>query len=570
MLLLVLVVTIPLIGIPAIGGSSEAREGQVIAVMTDQQEFVLPLRNGVIPSKPPLFHWMGYGVAAITGAVDEFSVRLPSLLAGIALLAVLTFVMKEVENAERAPSGTATPELALGILVISYGYFHMMHQAMVDMVYALTVWITIWAGIGVFDPEIDSRARSVRRSLFWLSCGAAAVARGPLGALLPVLLTAAAGFSMRGHIGVVWQLVRPSLGWVIFAAVALPWYLLAIDRGGMAFVDRQLLFENLSRVTGGEFVNEEPWYYYGPSLLRTTFPWSALLLSLIVWRGSRGQRWSRSLRVPLSIMLVGLLCISASSGKRHSYLLPLYPAVAWACAAFTGEWLRSLSDAGRRRLRTFVGGVWVTLLVLSGISLVLLAAASGLRFMLKPTLWEIQSWVGSHALRPLFILALFGAYGGLIHRRANGDIRTTVFSCWVVSLSLLSSWHCVASGVKGHLKNFQPIANAVRGKLPPGSMLSVLKHERDEFFDPFFFYFRDSVQLLDDSLNVDPPCVGYSLVKASWFDGGGEAALIRGKNDVTEIARYRNLVDGKEGRADREMVLFLCRSAQSEAGAPWT
>jgi 4-amino-4-deoxy-L-arabinose transferase-like glycosyltransferase len=351
-LLLIAFASLPLIGIPSIGGSSEAREGQVIAVMAGEREFILPLRNGVIPSKPPLFHWLGYGTSLVVGAVNEFSVRLPSLLAGLALLAVVAFVVRKIETFERGSIRSALPECTVAILSISYGYFHMMHQAMVDTVYALTVWLTIWAGIGVFDPERDQCSRGARRSLFWFCCGMAALARGPLGALLPVVLTATAGMTLRGNFGVVWQLLRPSLGWIVFAAVALPWYLLAIDRGGAPFIERQLLFENLNRVTGGDFVNEQSWYFYGPSILRTTFPWSALVLGMGIWRVRRAGQWSMKLRVPLAIALVGLLCLSVSSGKRHSYLLPIYPCVAWTAAALAA--VDQLSE--RRESATPAGG----------------------------------------------------------------------------------------------------------------------------------------------------------------------------------------------------------------------
>jgi hypothetical protein len=102
-----------------------------------------------------------------------------------------------------------------------------------------------------------------------------------------------------------------------------------------------------------------------------------------------------------------------------------------------------------------------------------------------------------------------------------------------------------------------------------GSQLSVLKHERDEFFDPFFFYFRRPTRLLSDDLTIAPQCVGYSLAKASWFDRGGKAALLQRGAEVTELARFQNLVDGKGERADREVVLFLCLGGESDEASPW-
>ena len=41
---------------------------------------MLPLRNGAIPSKPPLFHWIAASVASVTGLSDA-AVRAPSAIA---------------------------------------------------------------------------------------------------------------------------------------------------------------------------------------------------------------------------------------------------------------------------------------------------------------------------------------------------------------------------------------------------------------------------------------------------------------------------------------------------------
>ena len=46
------VVYLLFLGLPLIGGSSEAREAQVIDVILRENTWALPLRNGIVPSKP--------------------------------------------------------------------------------------------------------------------------------------------------------------------------------------------------------------------------------------------------------------------------------------------------------------------------------------------------------------------------------------------------------------------------------------------------------------------------------------------------------------------------------------
>src|SRR3989442_8790279 len=67
----------------------EAREGLVVREMLRTGDWILPLWNGsVVPSKPPLFHWLAASAAALTGAgVTEHTLRAPSIvLAGLGVL----------------------------------------------------------------------------------------------------------------------------------------------------------------------------------------------------------------------------------------------------------------------------------------------------------------------------------------------------------------------------------------------------------------------------------------------------------------------------------------------------
>jgi len=59
----------------------EPREATVVWEIYTSGEWILPLRNGhIIPSKPPLFHWLGALFSLAGGSVSELTVRLPSAL----------------------------------------------------------------------------------------------------------------------------------------------------------------------------------------------------------------------------------------------------------------------------------------------------------------------------------------------------------------------------------------------------------------------------------------------------------------------------------------------------------
>ena len=70
---------------PPIGTHGEAREGLVVQDVVARGHWVLPHRNGEVPSKPPLFHWIAAATAALVGLSDAV-VRFPSALAAWSVL----------------------------------------------------------------------------------------------------------------------------------------------------------------------------------------------------------------------------------------------------------------------------------------------------------------------------------------------------------------------------------------------------------------------------------------------------------------------------------------------------
>jgi 4-amino-4-deoxy-L-arabinose transferase-like glycosyltransferase len=164
------------VGVPAIGGSSEAREAQVVDVIVRDGSWILPLRNGVIPSKPPLFHWLAALVSMASGGVNEFSVRLTSQLAAALCLLLVAAVAYRLASLLQTFQGPDHPRraalLAAGILSLTYGFYIMGCQAMVDMTFAACVWASLAAvvyGIQRADPGSKTiRIHWLGRALFWL------------------------------------------------------------------------------------------------------------------------------------------------------------------------------------------------------------------------------------------------------------------------------------------------------------------------------------------------------------------------------------------------------------------
>lgn len=558
-------ILVGLLGLPPIGGSSEAREAQVIDIMYRTGEYVLPLRNGLVPSKPPLFHWTGLAVSKLFGGVTEWTVRIPSVIFALGVLGLLYGTANQLGRLKRVDNRDPdyVPYFAVLTTSLMYGFIHMGQRAMVDMCFAFFCWAAWYFGTrALVDAELrDPRYVRQWKTLFWASCGFAVLARGPIGVVVPPFLMVLGSVTVFGLKRALALWTSPTIGWVVCIAIFLPWYLLAFERGGDAFLDRQLFFENMQRFQGGDFVNEEPFWYYVPSLLRTAFPWSLLILGLL-WKEARSGTLVRrkSRNFALIMALGGVLIFSIASGKRHSYMLPFFPFLGIVAGELISSWYLSLSDNGHQRLIRSLGVVLNLCLFLLLVFVALVALSDSPPISLTPLAWEVASWIRSHGA-PIVVFAgaaaLLVTFGSAFH---TVPIRS-LFAC----IGILSAGAVALSigvGIKGRIKNFEQIASAISTQVPASEPLAVIKHVRDEFFDPILYYVHRSVELLPrDTENLE--CRKNTVALGAWFDQVGRQILLDRGYSVQEIARYNDLSDAARGNRDREMILFSCRETLS-------
>jgi 4-amino-4-deoxy-L-arabinose transferase-like glycosyltransferase len=552
-----------LIGLAGVAGSSEAREIQVADTIRRQGEWILPLRNGVIPSKPPLYHWLVASFSFLTGRVDEFSARAVSQLSAALCLVLVAFVTYRFAWLTRADQGARHPRraalLAAGILSLTYGFYQMGCQAMVDMTFVGCVWCALAAVVASITVNHEGKlvARWWGSVLFWLMVSVAILARGPLGAVLPCLLVSVGALATTGLRGAARAIFKPSLGWfAIF--VPLTWYWLAYQRGGEPFLERQIFFENLKRFSGGDFVNSEAWWFYAPSLLRVTSPWCAVLIALVLYggwpRGSVSYRESRWVVrwLPTILLLVATVMLSLSSGKRHSYTLPLLPLVAMQIALELSSLLERGGAALRMRLARFGRRteVWVSGLSIFAIVMLTFAIEGGL-------LQDAVTREGYLALAPLFVrfmpilLVLFLFIVAGIRRGLTGVMATV----WLLLVLVMSGVTAAGSVVKSHYKGFEQMGATWLATAAEGERLAVFKHPFDEYFDPLLMYVRRPVSLIPLE-RVGQECAPGTVYAAKriWLDA--HEGLFRG--ELVRIVTVRERLLAIREDAKRDTVFFRC------------
>jgi len=487
----------------------EAREGLVVREMLRTGDWILPLWNGsVVPSKPPLFHWLAAASAALTGAgVTEHTLRAPSIvLAGLVVLLVFL--------AGRAWGGEQVGCMAALVLATTPQFLNEAGDGRVDM--TLTTAIT---GAQLAFVHALRGGGGPTRLVLALCLALAILAKGPVGPGL-VGLTALVSALANRRLGPALRLVRP-LPVLVFLAVAGGWYGLAYHHRGMDFVAKQIISENGEALLGSaRFPYRSPFFYLAPLVLGG-LPWT-LVLPWALARGWRSGDLAR--RHAVAWAAVVLVFFSLAPLKRAAYLLPLRPAL----ALMIGWWLAETAEEERP------AGGWVAvargLAVVSVAGLLALGAAAGaVRWGLVPSARLIEQGarheidaatylrVVAAAWAPIGAL-LTGALAAGLAGRALGRAR------WrEAALATAAAVACTTIVVYGLFvparaaqKSVKPFAHAVRDRLGPDDRLALLASDEEI---PFIFHVDRNVPVLAPAGARPPddvPAGYYVLDQTRW------------------------------------------------------
>ena len=300
----------------------EAREALVIAAMDQQKNLILPLRNGVdIPSKPPLFHWCALGFEKLLHQ-PELSFRLPSVCAA----AVLVFLLYCFACPVLGPTSAAFASL---LLLSSLDFFRTAMVARVDMLFALWVVAAILALGEVVEDFVLLRRRNMR-ALVLASCAIVlgVLTKGPAALVFPWLI---AGITLLCFVPlkeIPWKLAFAAGSTTAF--VSCLWYLAAYGIGGRAFLETQVMRENVARVVGmDEYHTGHAGAFYMPFLLLLLglLPLSLMLPQLFVALNKKRMLLKKPRIAYVAIWALFFpVFFSFTASQRSVYLLQCIPA----------------------------------------------------------------------------------------------------------------------------------------------------------------------------------------------------------------------------------------------------
>lgn len=351
--LLSTLVIIPFLGETIFYSKGEPREAIVAYSMLESGNWILPLNYGTdIAYKPPFLYWSIAAISAIFGGVSEFSSRLPSAIAFLAMQFVFFGFVARYKD-------TKTAVITSLLLLTSFEVHRAAVACRLDMLQVSFIVISLCL---LFRWDEKGCKGIPWTAVVLMSCGT--LTKGPVGSIFPCMC-----------IGI-YQLIRGrSFGKTFLSLFGIGllsliplgiWFYAAWLQGGQPFMDL-MLEENTGRFVGKMSYpsHHNPLWYNFLTIIWGWTPWTLVLLispfglkwnemHLLpagnsftgrirkVWDNIRSQSPIQLFIWIVIIAIFVFYCIPKS--KRSVYLLPIYPFM----AVLIAQYLEALMQKGAK------------------------------------------------------------------------------------------------------------------------------------------------------------------------------------------------------------------------------
>lgn len=421
------ILTLPSLGSTSLWDIDEGLNAEAAREMYERGDYVVPQFNfKPRTAKPPLLYWL-QAMAYRHFGVSEFSARLPSALA-MALAALLTYRLG------RRMFSPIAGLLAALILLSNVQSSILAHAATPDSVLLVCLVFTLtlfWEGYS-----------SGTSRWLWqpgIGCGLSALAKGPIGLLLPVAIVVYFLIAQRQ--------LRRLWDWRLFGGAALvilvagPWYALVGAETHGAFLKAFWQNDNVNRFLNSMEGHRGPFWYYAVSMTLGLTPWCVFLVPTI-WDTARTfapSSESSEKRDPVRFLIcwavVYFAFFSLAQTKLPNYVLPVFPPVALLMGRYLDRWRLGTSSPPGWLVPAALG-----LLVLTGAGTALgLLIASGAIF---PQAMQGRAIVGLAPWALIGAIPTFGAIAAWMYlaNRRRAAALATISAAAIAFLGTAAAW----------------------------------------------------------------------------------------------------------------------------------
>ncbi|MDP2239256.1 MAG: glycosyltransferase family 39 protein [Burkholderiales bacterium] len=307
----------------------EGRYAEIPREMAVSGDWLTPRLNGVkYFEKPPLQYWATAAAYEMFGQ-HHWTVRIWPAATGFAGI-VLAYVIGSMLF------GALAGLYAALILASSLGYVLVAHVATLDM--GLTFFMTLTLGGLLLGLRQQATAAENRlwMHVAWAGMALAALSKGLIGVVLPVMVLAAYIVVQRDF-GLLRRL-RLWTGGLLFLAIAAPWFV-AVSIANPGFFDFFFIHEHFQRFLTKGHRRPGPWWYFFPILALTILPWLSILCDALArsWKARGAAAEFQPQRFLMLWIVLIFAFFSVSGSKLPSYIMPIYPALALLMGLYLSE-----------------------------------------------------------------------------------------------------------------------------------------------------------------------------------------------------------------------------------------
>ena len=306
--------------------------GEVIRVMFERNNWLIPMVNGqVYADKPVFYFWLALIISKAAGGVSEWTARLPAALGGLGLVLTTYYFGKTFYDRQ-------TGLFAGLILATTSRVMWESRFVRLDTVLSFFLLLGFLFFLKAFVGNSDKRLFLYAYLCFAL----ATLTKGPIGIVLP-------GLAILSLIVVTgrWREIKEMRlvsGATLVLATILPWLLLLHLRGEDQWLKDFIWIHNFQNYTLEPIGHIRPFYYYFLNLPADFLPWTVLLPGALIFY----YPWAERLKNPASLALTCwfaaiVVFFTVSKSKIAYYLLPVLPSV----ALLASNYLKVLASRGK-------------------------------------------------------------------------------------------------------------------------------------------------------------------------------------------------------------------------------
>lgn len=310
----------------------EGRYSEVAREMIATGDYITPRVNGVaFLDKPILYYWLQALSIKLFG-LKEWALRFFPALLGIACCLMTYACGRNLFNRR-------TGLISAAILATTPLFFVGAHYANLDLEVAALISCSLLLFLmGAASHSPYQRYYFIAAYLF---AALAFLTKGLIAIAFPSLI---------GGIWIIllkrWQLLKKMhlfTGIMLFLTITLPWYIL-VQKANPEFLHYFFITQQVTRfLSGAEFNNVTPFWFYLPTIALGFFPWTVFILQAIYSSYQKIRKEREQHATELYLLLwssIILLFFSIPHSKIAGYILPIFPAL----ALLVGNYLAALWD----------------------------------------------------------------------------------------------------------------------------------------------------------------------------------------------------------------------------------